>query len=68
MKQRHIQSFLMVSAAFFAINVPIRPSTSAPSESVGASQRVAHARRMDARAENSVQESEQNEKPGTDGG
>jgi hypothetical protein len=24
MKQRHIQSFLMVSAAFFAMNAPIR--------------------------------------------
>jgi hypothetical protein len=27
MKQRHIQSFLMVSAAFFAMNAPIRPGS-----------------------------------------
>jgi hypothetical protein len=66
MKQRHIQSFLMVSAAFFAINVPIRSSATAPSETVGAaSQRITHTRRMDARAENPVQETDR--ESGTDG-
>jgi hypothetical protein len=59
MKQRHIQSFLMVSAAFFAINVPIRSGTTPPPESLGtASQRITHARRVDARSENLVQETD----------
>ncbi len=35
MKQRHIQSFLMVSAAFFAISAPV--GVRANSSSVGAS-------------------------------
>jgi hypothetical protein len=66
MKQRHIQSFLMVSAAFFAINVPIRSGATTPSETVGAaSQRMTHARRMDARSENPVKETDK--EPGTDG-
>jgi hypothetical protein len=64
MKQRHIQSFLMVSAAFFAINVPIRPSATAPSETMGASQRLAHTRRIEARSERTVQETDK--EPGTD--
>ncbi len=65
MKQRHIQSFLMVSAAFFAINVPIRPSATAPSETMGASQQVTQPRRIEARSERSVQETDK--EPGTDG-
>ena len=32
MKQRYIQSFLMVSAAFFAMNVPVRVGGPAGSE------------------------------------
>jgi hypothetical protein len=48
MKQRHVQNFLMVSAAFFAMNLPnltSRTASAAPSD-MGASpvQRVAHAR------------------------
>jgi hypothetical protein len=59
MKQRHIQSFLMVSAAFFAINVPIRSGTTTPPEALRtASQRITHARRLDARSENPVQETD----------
>jgi hypothetical protein len=66
MKQRHIQSFLMVSAAFFAINVPIRSGATPPSETLRtAAQRTTHARRVDARAENPVQETD--EESGTDG-
>jgi hypothetical protein len=33
-KQRYIQNFLMVSAAFFAMNAPVRVSTPAGSESL----------------------------------
>ncbi|SAL44209.1 hypothetical protein AWB64_04706 [Caballeronia sordidicola] len=32
MKQRYIQNFLMVSAAFFAINAPVRVGAPAGSE------------------------------------
>jgi hypothetical protein len=34
MKQRYIQSFLMVSAAFFAINAPIRTGEAATSQNL----------------------------------
>jgi len=33
-KQRYIQNFLMVSAAFFAMNAPVRVGAAAGSESV----------------------------------
>ena len=34
MKQRYIQNFLMVSAAFFAMNAPVRVGAAAGSESL----------------------------------
>lgn len=30
MNTRHVQSFLMVSAAFFAMNLPVRPAEAGP--------------------------------------
>ena len=34
MKQRYIQNFLLVSAAFFAMNAPVRAGTPAGSENL----------------------------------
>lgn len=45
MKQRHVQNFLLVSAAFFAMSAPMRGSTaSAPQVSAPPAQRVAQVR------------------------
>lgn len=45
MKQRHVQNFLLVSAAFFAMSAPMRGNTaSAPQVSAPPAQRVAQVR------------------------
>jgi hypothetical protein len=45
MKQRHIQSFLVVSAAFFAMNAaPIRPNSSLSSAAATPVQQAAQTR------------------------
>jgi hypothetical protein len=44
MKQRHIQSFLMVSAAFFAISAPIGVRANSPSVGASSVQQVAQTR------------------------
>jgi hypothetical protein len=44
MKQRHIQSFLMVSAAFFAINAPTGARANSSSFGASSVQQVAQAR------------------------
>jgi hypothetical protein len=53
MKQRHIQSFLMVSAAFFAMNAPIRAGNTNPSQITASSaQQVAQVRVPSAQSSN----------------
>jgi hypothetical protein len=44
MKQRHVQNFLMVSAAFFAISAPVGARANASSFGASSMQQVAHAR------------------------
>jgi hypothetical protein len=44
MKQRHIQSFLMVSAAFFAISAPVGVRANSPSVGASSVQQVAQTR------------------------
>jgi hypothetical protein len=44
MKQRHVQNFLMVSAAFFAISAPVGARANASSFGASSVQQVAHAR------------------------
>ncbi len=44
MNKRNVQSFLMVSAAFFAMNLPARPASAATTGSLAAA--VSHSVRM----------------------
>jgi hypothetical protein len=44
MNKRNIQSFLMVSAAFFAMNLPVRPTSAETPGSLAAA--VSHSARM----------------------
>lgn len=44
MNKRHVQSFLMVSAAFFAMNLPVRATNAATADTLAAA--VSHSVRM----------------------
>jgi len=44
MNKRNVQSFLMVSAAFFAMNLPVRPTSAATPVSLAAA--VSHSARV----------------------
>jgi hypothetical protein len=44
MNKRNVQSFLMVSAAFFAMNLPVRPTSAATPASLAAA--VSHTARV----------------------
>ncbi|MDR5751912.1 MULTISPECIES: hypothetical protein [unclassified Caballeronia] len=59
MKQRHIQSFLMVSAAFFAMNAPIRGGNATSHVNASPAQQVAQMRAQIADARSTRQDASQ---------